>query len=105
MKTFENQIFMTDFEKQFLARLKVEGSFTIEGNREYWEIIYFGTDSNWLSIGDTMENRERVRKKISDEKALELIKSHYLHDAGIYDYDGNLSAITLEEVLKLTEKN
>ena len=65
---------MTEAEKEIIKRLKEKGKFTLQANREFYELLKY-ENGKFINIeGETFGNTETGRKEISETQALKKIR-------------------------------
>lgn len=89
---------MTQAGKEIIENFKKKGKFTLAGNREYWEEIYFEEGKIICAGGETHGNNEQYRDEISEEQALHKIKHYFYYHSRVFEKEASVK--TDEEVLE-----
>ena len=88
---------MTEAGKKIIELLKSKESFSLQGNREFWEILKYESGKFICVEGETFGNQETGRTEISDIQALKKIKKYFQSHSEIWE---NKSISTDEEILE-----
>ena len=94
---------MTEAGKEIIMMFKKKGKFTTAGNREYWEELYFEQGKIICAGGGTNGGYEEYRDEISEEQALNKLKTYFKYKALVFDRDKRVESD--EEVLNYWKDN